>query len=97
MTIQRLSTGRNVETVEISDETLERMILKGEVPELNNSHVIHKQRYVKTVTEASAAVCGVESRDGYIRARLASRRKMPSFNSKCQYQAQAEQSESDDE
>ena len=72
-------------TVEISDETLEKMILKGEVPELNKfpCHPQAVERYVKTVTKASSAVYGVESRDGYIRVRLASRRKMPSFNSKC--------------
>ena len=82
-------------TVEISDETLEKNILKGEVPELNKfpCHARAVERSVKTVTEVSAAVCGVESRDGYLRARLDSRRKMLSFNSKCQYQAQAEQSD----
>ena len=54
-------------TVEISDETLEKMILKREVPELNKfpCHTQAVERYVKTVAEASAAVRGVESRDGY--------------------------------
>jgi len=85
-------------TVEISDEALKEMVLKGEVPELTKfpCHTQAVERYVKIVTEASCAVCGVESRDGYIRARLSSRRKMSSFNSKYQYQA-AEQSEYEDD
>ena len=39
-------------TVEIFDETLEKMILKGEVPELNKfpCHTQAVERYVKTVT-----------------------------------------------
>jgi len=37
---------------------------------------------VKIVTEAAAAVCGQEARDGYIRARLQHREEMPVFTTK---------------
>ena len=37
---------------------------------------------MKLVTEASAAVCGKEARDGFIRARLHHRDEMPVFTTK---------------
>jgi len=37
---------------------------------------------VKIVTEAAAAVCGQEARDGYIRARLQHMEEMPVFTTK---------------
>jgi hypothetical protein len=43
------------------------------------------ERCVKMVTEASLAVCGHLSRDGFIRARLEGRRLMPKFNTKAEY------------
>src|SRR6218665_1387541 len=43
------------------------------------------ERCVKVVTEASAAVCGVKARGGFIRPRLESRRIMPTFNTKKEY------------
>ena len=45
-------------------------------------HTQSTERCVKLVTEAAAAVCGQEARDGYIRARLHSREEMPKFTSK---------------
>ena len=39
-------------------------------------------RCVKMVTEAAAAVCGQEARDGYIRARVHHREEMPVFTTK---------------
>ena len=42
--------------------------------------------WVKLVTQASAAVCGQTSRDGFIRSRLESRRIMPAFDTKAQYE-----------
>lgn len=44
------------------------------------------ERHVKLVTEASAAVCGYEARDGFIRSRNASRLSLPKFETKVQYQ-----------
>ena len=45
-------------------------------------HTQAVERLVKLVTEASRAVCGPKSRDGFIRARIASRQLMPVFESK---------------
>ena len=61
----------------------------------NESQIVEFQRFpchtqtvelwVKLVTQASAAVCGQTSRDGFIRSRLESRRIMPAFDTKAQY------------
>jgi hypothetical protein len=48
-------------------------------------HTQAVERCVKLVTEASSAVCGAKSRDGFIRVRLESREKMPYFNTKADY------------
>jgi len=48
-------------------------------------HTQAVERCVKLTTEASSSVCGVKSRDGFIRARLESRAIMPRFESKCDY------------
>src|SRR6218665_524885 len=48
-------------------------------------HTQAVERCVKAVTEASAAVCGVKAREGFIRPRLESRRIMPTFNTKKEY------------
>ena len=45
-------------------------------------HSQSTERAVKQVTEAAAAVCGPEKRDGYVRARVAHRDIMPVFQSK---------------
>lgn len=48
-------------------------------------HTQAVERGVKVVTEASASVCGVKRRDGFIRNKYLSRAKMPKFESKCDY------------
>ena len=45
-------------------------------------HTQSTERAVKQVTEAAAAVCGPEKRDGYVRARIAHRELIPKFQSK---------------
>jgi hypothetical protein len=45
-------------------------------------HTQAVERHVKLVSEAAKAVCGQKSRDGFIRARIASRQLMPKFESK---------------
>src|SRR6218665_2554631 len=44
-------------------------------------HTHAVERHVKLVTEAATAVCGQNSRDGFNRARMASRQLMPTFES----------------
>jgi hypothetical protein len=48
-------------------------------------HTQAVERCVKIVTEASLAVCGEVSRDGFIRSRLEGRLLMPVFNTKSDY------------
>lgn len=48
-------------------------------------HTQSVERVVKCVTEASAAVCGEENRDGFIRTKLQSSQKIPKFNTKSDY------------
>lgn len=43
------------------------------------------ERYIKVVTEASAVVAGNSSRDGHIRSKLSSLKKMPVFETKKDY------------
>jgi hypothetical protein len=43
------------------------------------------ERCIKVVTDASLKVCGQEARDGYIRAKLEARKKLPIFDNKAQY------------
>lgn len=75
-------------TLNMSDETLKDVVKNG----LSMSQIIdcpcHTQaveRCIKLVTEASNAVCGDNKRDGFIRARLLSRKRMPTFNTKKQF------------
>ena len=51
-------------------------------------HTQAVERCVKMVTEASAKVCGAESRDGFITSSLESRGVMPLFNTKSHYTAE---------
>lgn len=76
--------------MKFSDEALKSMVHTGEVLGVGKfpCHTQAVERYVKLVMEASAAVCGAESRDGFIQSRLASRKLMPSFNTKSQYNNQ---------
>ena len=48
-------------------------------------HTQAVERCIKLVTEASNAVCGDNKRDGFIRATLLSRKQMPTFNTKKQF------------
>lgn len=48
-------------------------------------HTQAVERTVKIITDASKTVCGQESRDGYIRAKLEARKQLPSFENKAEY------------
>ena len=77
-------------TMRIGDETFLRIIQEDVSPSFGfSSYPCHTQaveRHIKLVTEASAAVCGKESRDGFIQARLESQAKMPRFETKNPHQ-----------
>ncbi|KAK4883922.1 hypothetical protein RN001_000193 [Aquatica leii] len=75
-------------TVKTSDNELQEMIsdVPAEIEMLKfPCHSQAVERCVKLVTEASAAVCGYEARDGFIRSRIASRVSLPKFETKGQY------------
>jgi len=48
-------------------------------------HTQAVERHVKMVTEAGKSVCGKERREGYIRAKIASRKNMTKYNTKCDW------------
>lgn len=75
-------------TVRITNEELKGMIkvVPDEIPILK--FLCHSQaveRCVKLVTAASSLVCGEAARDGFIRARIASRQLLPEFETKTQF------------
>lgn len=76
-------------TRDIEDAELQFMLKEKVVPvvylEKYPCHTQAVERTVKLVTEASGKVCGAESRDGHIRARLQARANLPSFENKGQY------------
>lgn len=51
-------------------------------------HTQGTERCVKLVTEASQVVCGAEARNGYILARITSRKQMKTFDTKSQFNVQ---------
>ena len=70
-------------------DNLEMFVANGEAPVIDfpkyPCHTQSVERCIKLVTEASAAVCGLKARAGFIRVRLESRKIMPSFNTKAEY------------
>ena len=70
----------------MTDTKLWQFIRMDEIPTILfpkfPSHTQAVERLEKVVTEASKNVCRSNSRDGFIRARLASRHIMPTFKSK---------------
>ena len=71
-------------TKRISEECLDKLIKSGDEVEFPNypNHTQSVERCIKVVTESSSSVCGSAQRDGWIRARLASRSKRPKLESK---------------
>ena len=74
-------------TSNILDDELNAMILEvsDEIDIVKYPcHTQAVERCIKLVTEASAAVCGHDARDGFIRSRIASRNALPTFENKRQ-------------
>ena len=74
-------------TRKLSDEEIEELIKTKEMKNFDRlpCHTQAVERCVKLVTEASSSVCGTKFRDGFIRARIECRKKMPSFETKAQF------------
>ena len=70
-----------------TDEFMEQLIMTKEKVEIPHfpCHTQAVERYIKLVTEASSSVCGAAAWDGFIRARVQARQKMPVFETKSQF------------
>ncbi|KAK0042646.1 hypothetical protein Bpfe_027944 [Biomphalaria pfeifferi] len=75
--------------MDIDDDTFLTMIREEDTPRLDFArypcHTQSVERHIKLVTEASQVVGGPEKRDGFIRARLESKSKMPKLDTKAQH------------
>ena len=69
-------------TCSLSKAEIQGFLEEPFVPPQFSCHTQSTERCVKLVTEAAAAVCGQDARDGYIRARLQHREEMPTFKTK---------------
>ena len=67
-----------------SDEEIDLFILEKRKWNIENfpCHTQAVERCIKLVTEASQSVCGENRRDGFIRSRKESRKRIPYFNTK---------------
>ena len=73
----------------LTNTEVETLIKSKEKPKNMTDFPCHTQaveRMIKLVTDASAAVVGQENRDGYIRARIEGRKRLPRFEYKSNYQ-----------
>jgi hypothetical protein len=74
---------------DITDSVIKELVRSGESQVVDfprfPCHTQAVERCVKLVTQASNAVFGYTSRDGFIRSRLEGRRIMPIFDTKAQY------------
>ena len=73
----------------LTNTEVETLIKSKEKPKNMTDFPRHTQaveRMIKLVTDASAAVVGQENRDGYIRARIEGRKRLPRFEYKSNYQ-----------
>jgi hypothetical protein len=75
---------------DISDDEIESAIQIPHKLTLDDfsCHIQSVERHVKMVTEAAASVCGDLRSDGYIRAKLLSRKYIPYFGSKKDWKTQ---------
>lgn len=74
-------------TYNLSDKDIDDLIESKQKKVFANlpCHTQAVERVVKLVTKASSSVCGIKNRDGLIRARIESRKKMPTFESKAEF------------
>jgi len=75
-------------TTQISDQELEENIKTFAVFDKAFQYPCHTQsveRMIRLVSEASGKVFGQDARDGYIKAKLESKKELPEYNTKSQY------------
>lgn len=80
-------------TKSISDEELDLNIENKTLAEIPDfpCHTQGVERLVKIVTDAASSVFGASARDGFIKAKLDSRRRIPAFETKRDYKAREEE------
>ncbi|GBN59572.1 hypothetical protein AVEN_119971-1 [Araneus ventricosus] len=75
-------------TMHIKDKDLREMCKEEQFPVLTFEefprHTQPVELCVKVISEAAMNVCGETARDGYIRAKLQARKKLPTFDNKGQ-------------
>jgi hypothetical protein len=73
----------------IADSDLEEAIETGKMLQIENypCHTQAVERHVKLVTDAASSVCGKERREGYIRAKIESRKKMSKYTTKSDWKS----------
>ena len=78
-------------TKHITDEDLKKYISEAREPSCQMQsidfprfpcHTQAVERVIKLVTESSLSVCGPEARDGFVKAKIASQKMMPKFETK---------------
>ena len=69
-------------TCSFSTAEIKSFLVTPFTPPAFSCHTQSTERVVKLVTEAAAAVCGQEARDGFIRARVQHREALPKFTTK---------------
>ena len=71
-------------TCKLLQSELEEAVKTGHIPDLKKypCHTQAVERHVKVVTDAARSVCGKERREGFIRAKLESRKKMSKYTTK---------------
>lgn len=73
----------------LSDYDIQEAIKSGSMPHLEKypCHTQAVERHIKVVTDAAKCVCGKERREGYIRAKLESRKKMSKYTTKSEWKS----------
>jgi len=71
-------------TRKFMENNLDEVIMMGNMPDLNKypCHTQAVESHIKVVTDSSKAVCDEEQKEGYIRAKLESRKKMSKYTKK---------------
>lgn len=76
-------------TCNLTDYDIEEAIKSGSMPHLKKypCHTQAVERHIKVVTDAAKSVCGKERREGYIRAKLESHKKMSKYTTKNEWKS----------
>ena len=73
----------------LTENDLDEAIKTGSMPDLEKypCHTQAVERHIKVITDAARSVCGKERREGYIRAKLESRKRMSKYSTKSEWKS----------